>query len=306
MAYTTASAVLVQHNTRNMTRHILLLLASGTVSTRAAMAPHQVPLFTPSELSVTSPRLEQVLTTTGLLALPLPSGGDVCRTSALRGLCQCATSPDFARIEGTDEISLFDGQTTRQSLATATLGNSPLPLGEDLARICGPETAEAMEELRDQVAEVSKLFSEALDKLLRNPGIPILQNSYGGSYHSVSSIVQAASNLEHFHVYSKPRSTDTDSKPAIRVHTDAGLFLAFVPALACEGNHDESFFLRDAQGKLRQAIFPPSSVAIMLGTGAEYWLETTLQLRATRHSVHLEHGTSRAWYGMSKFPRGKR
>lgn len=283
-----------------MTKLLLLRLALSTLCALAVEDGHKVPLFTLRELEKNTARnrLEDVLTSTGLLALPLSSGKD--RTAALSGLCRCAEAPQFQELRGADGVTLGDGQTVRQSLATATVGNSPLPLEEDLSKACGSDTALAMEALRDQVAEASQSFLKALDQLVGNPSQPILQNSYGGRYHSVSSIVHAASNLEHFHLYSKKQSGT--NQLALQVHTDAGLFLAFVPAWNCQENSatDESFYLKDARGNLQRAIFPPNAVAIMLGAGAENWLNTRLPLKATRHAVQMESGTRRAWYGMSK------
>jgi hypothetical protein len=57
----------------------------------------------------------------------------------------------------------------------------------------------------------------------------------------------------------------------------------------------------------RVAVFPQANegeavIAIMLGTGAQHWLDMPhgLQLKATRHSVKMRGGESRVWYGMSE------
>eukprot|EP00980_Cylindrotheca_fusiformis_P017031 scaffold5217_cov147-Cylindrotheca_fusiformis.AAC.1 len=70
----------------------------------------------------------------------------------------------------------------------------------------------------------------------------------------------------------------------------------------CAGDSDDrSFYVRDAQGILQQAIFPRNSVAIMLGAGAQHWLAASdISLKATQHSVQMEAGARRAWYGLSK------
>ena len=287
---------------------------------------HTVPSFKVTDLraGVGFGRLREALTTTGLIALSLDNGEEFenLRKTALGGLCQCASSSsgkDFTQLEGSDSILLGDGQTTRSTLATATLGRSPLPLTSELPNICGAETAQAMDLLRDQVAHASATFIEALDELLlreerfggASSGQPLLHNSYGGSYHTISSIVQASSNLEHFHIYSKedkPRNEQVSSRPALQMHTDAGLFLAFVPAHDCATaeDRDKSFYLQVPSSvsshEIMQALFPRSSVAIMLGAGAEHWLKSPerLSLRATHHSIQMEAGDSRAWYGMSK------
>jgi hypothetical protein len=149
-------------------------------------------------------------------------------------------------------------------------------------------------------------------------------------YYSVSSIVDDSVNLEHFHVYSKKTkeqetasSVDAVIDHALDWHTDGGLFLAFLPAESC--NHDvgtTSIIPQDDSFRIKKfhdpnnsessftevrAVFPAQEqqdgeviVAIMLGEGAEKWLNTpdSLKLRATRHAVKMKSGERRAWYGM--------
>jgi hypothetical protein len=320
--------------------HLFLLLillnspscrAIGVAGKEAAEEEvHVVPSFSVSDLQ-TGRRygeLIQALTSTGLISITPPEDNEfeTARSDALTGLCHCASSSeDFSAVEGTDSILLGDGQTVRSTLATATVGtNSPLPLPSKLDEVCGAETTQSLDALRDQVAYLSQAFIQAFDQVLarerqQDPeyifyqaptsnATILLRNSYGGFYHSVSSIVQASSNLEHFHYYSKPTrrpATEEDQKPALELHTDAGLFLSFVPALQCRdtSSGDQSFYLQTSAQRVQRAVFPPNSVAIMLGAGAEHWLKTpsTLSLKATRHSVQMHSGDSRAWYGMSKY-----
>lgn len=306
------------------TASVILLVLSAVLSVASfdlsgkAQAPlvHQAPLFSTEDLRLGRRSLElaRVLTTTGLLAVSWPQEASKVKRTALEGLCHCSSHSEFQQLDGTDSILLGDGQTVRSSLATATIGHSPLALSSPLVeQVCGHTTVSAMEDLRDHVATAAQVFTEALDNLLNlsksnilSLDAPLLSNSYGGSYHSIDSIVQASSNLEHFHVYSKPSSSQgTRNGPALQVHTDAGLFLAFVPAHSCQGdisNVDNSFYVQDTDGQLKQVNFPTNAVAIMLGTGAEQWLHTPskLALKATRHSVKVDAGHARAWYGMSK------
>ena len=93
----------------------LSLLWLGT----AAASVHHVPLFQAPQLS-RNPFFFETLSTTGLLALPLPNPR--ARAVALGGLCQC--SHKLKDIEGGDSITLRDGQTVRSSLATATASPS--------------------------------------------------------------------------------------------------------------------------------------------------------------------------------------
>lgn len=98
-------------------------------------------------------------------------------------------------------------------------------------------------------------------------------------------------------------------------HTDAGLFLTFVPAHDCDGIHnnnanDASFFVRTTtnNGTVHAVTFPPNTRAvIMIGAGAQQWLrqqhhdDAVPRLAATVHAVRMPDGQSRrAWYGKSK------
>ncbi|CAB9496852.1 mucin 13, cell surface associated [Seminavis robusta] len=309
----------------------LLVSAALLSCTRsAALSSNYEPLvFSSSELikEENLPRLAEALTTTGLVAITTTATTTATTTKqvALNGLCGCQNKikdeKSFHELKGADTVLLGDGQTVRSTLATATVGFSPLPLDTpELAAQCGEDTVQAMETLRDQVAQTATVFLSAVDNLLLQAKRqelytssyqkPLIKTSYGVTYNSISSIVKAATNLEHFHVYSKNSSSllsenHSQHEPALQVHSDAGLFLAFVPAHSCNSDMatgaDQSFLIKDpADGQLKPVAFPPNSIAIMLGAGAEQWLNTpdTLPLKATRHAVHMQAGQSRAWYGM--------
>ena len=119
-----------------------------------------------------------------------------------------------------------------------------------------------------------------------------------------------ANHLEHFHVYNKEPEVGSfelvgNTPDTLQWHTDAGLFLAFVPGVTCgkDGDTpDTSFWVMDpATRRPARAVFPRGSIAIMMGVGAEHWMDTPgLALKATKHAVKMKHGITRAWYGMSK------
>ena len=158
------------------------------------------------------------------------------------------------------------------------------------------------------------------------------ENNENGGYSTIASILKDANHLEHFHLYSKKNTDDNHTEVqnddqaqaidgALDWHTDGGLFLAFIPGQHChetnDGN-DDSFRITvpskdksNRKGIEMKAIFPDSAtnnnpneivVAIMLGAGAEHWLNTpkSLELKATKHAVKMKVGDIRAWYGMSK------
>ena len=333
---------------------LLLLLPLLLGASAAAPLPYRVPSFDLQELRDVAAGgygrredLVRALGTSGLLAVALdgPSGGRLLqdRDAALEGLCGCAASSpgDGGRpllsVPGTDGSTLADGRTARTTLATATVGRSPLPLPTaELEGACGGSAslASSMEGLRDAVAEGSAAFVAALDGLIRDgaarPAAPtrgaLLRSTDGASYRTVSDIVGASKSLEHFHVYEREKegrggpgsasasASDSDSdsdSDSLGLHTDAGLFLAFVPAISCGNTHpsstsanrDSAFYVLDPlDGKTKVAVFPQDrpSVIIMLGIGAERWLDVDspgLGLRATRHKVRMDPGGRRAWYG---------
>lgn len=166
---------------------------------------------------------------------------------------------------------------------------------------------DSAESMRDMVAWASYAFMKSLDRLLLRNGQAniLLTTTRNTPFYSISSIVKASQNLEHFHVYSKQEDAGDQANPAessvLDVHTDAGLFLAFVPGMRCNGADDSSDFYVSVNGSLKKAVFPSGSVGIMLGMGAERWLDTPLPLRATRHAVQMEKGQRRAWYGLSTY-----
>lgn len=282
----------------------------------AKIKDYNVPVFTVAELQAGSRTkdLADVLATTGLISVvgteKDKSVFTTTRQDALLGLCGCMKwnrndKSGFAFVEGADSSLLSDG-TTRTTLATATVGSTPLPLYDDelVEAGCSSHTVQSMDTLRDQVAWVSHAFVEALDELLVATGgghrEALLEASRGNAFATVASIVKASHNLEHFHVYEK--AENAGGHQVLDVHTDAGLFLTFVPGMQCDTAEvgTSGFYVQD-NGVLKRAIFRDDSVGVMLGVGAENWLRaTSTPLRATRHAVNMQAGQSRAWYGMSK------
>lgn len=261
------------------------------------------------------------------------------REKAFRGLCRCMagrTNDEFINtVDNTDRSLLSDGMTTRTSIATATIRGTPLSLpNEQIERVCGNQVPEAMETLRDYVSIVTDAFLGSIDHLIRHSFSLQQENSNcsgkkkrsillrtleGEEYSTVKAIVDASQNLEHFHLYSRPSTLPgdelssigggaivEDDDVAIPTHVDAGLFLSFIPAYSCRDdstyNVDLSFHV-NVGGETKPAVFPPDSVIVMLGAGAEHWLKlpSLLPLRATKHAVKIKDGNIRAWYGMSKW-----
>ena len=331
---------------------LLLTLIGSTFSIgsslqKSSIIPYDVPSFTFDDIKSGhfDKDVKSILTSTGLLAIRLPlSSSDRNPSRIVEGLCACAHNID-ATIPGGDRILLNDAVTTRSTIATATHGLSqPLALPEkEVSLACGSSVVKGMEETRDTVSRVtSEAFLPALDRLVKRSvmtqtqsgrltsAMSILTKTNGEEYESITTVVEDAVHLEHFHVYSKEEHDNKeedkrrgDAVPvddALDWHTDAGLFLAFIPGVSCGEvtalvEEDSSFRVlipKEIGGTTimeeRVAVFPQTNegeavVAIMLGTGAQHWLDMPddLNLKATKHAVKMRDGESRVWYGMSKF-----
>jgi hypothetical protein len=342
-----------------------LLLAHGASNTvgnkNTAVPVYNVSPFHISDLrdGTKDEELTRILTTTGILSIRVPILHDdnheddtqshFSLSSLSSTLCKCA--PSFSKIQGGDVNLLHDHRTTRHTIATATMGlDAPVPLPhEDIVQYCGRDDNDRMnvenwELARDYVSHaVSYAFLPALDRILslvssnekeeKKEGQWMMKRN-GDSYHSISSIVQDAIHLEHFHVYHKNIMDSTQDQDAATVatttatvrrteehalkwHTDAGLFLAFLPAMNCvsEGNGDDdieddaSFYIKVPTEDQRQeqphlVQYPVANsneilVNIMMGAGMEEWIQspTELQIKAARHAVKMKDGESRAWFG---------
>lgn len=307
----------IQH--RSLLVSLLAILLAPT-SVAKCHATHKVPAFTLDELRLGHrlPELSEILRTTGLFSVKTSSQPSLYRSVAMEGLCRCLDDPfwsqakDQGTLDEVDRVLLADGLTARTTVATATIGKTPLSLSDRdmVGTICSRETIDAMENLRDEVAVVSDAFVKSFDRL-NGLGVydmmdepPLLESESGFTYQTIASIVSSANHLEHFHHYKKGKSpvpkSDDDEK-SMDWHTDAGLFLTFLPAWDCATSGtkaDKSFLVLLPGGKQAQAQFEPDTIAVMLGAGAEHWLHSSLNLRATRHSVQMEDDDARTWYGM--------
>ena len=264
--------------------------------------------------------LLQALATTGMFAIERDDSDVTASTAhlALEEWCRCAAENTGSNKDNagtfTQVMELEDGMTQRTTLASATVGTELLALNEEM---CGPTVTALMEDLRDDMAQVSQAVVQALDRVVssRTGSSTLLYDTNGKSYKTVSSIVADATHLEHFHVYEKKQAQEESHQKTLAFHTDAGLFLAFVPGYDCQdlqdidtstsANNHHSFWIRDADGIERPVQFDSQKTraVVMMGAGAEQWLFSQQQsnvesqplLRATTHAVELQPGQTRAW-----------
>lgn len=152
-----------------------------------------------------------------------------------------------------------------------------------------------------------------------------------------SNLVGDGDQLEHFHSYSQQSQTAKAVKTAqdaktIEYHTDAGLFILFTPALYSDdiferrGDHADFKYLdrdgvehsivvqssadKDALNSPNVHVVAPDTVILMMGQGAEQYLNPVLQnnmlgeytkLRAVPHALTMSSGKDdtevrRNWY----------
>eukprot|EP01082_Thalassiosira_pseudonana_P012323 g11060.t1 g11060 contig48:59168-61539(+) len=260
------------------------------------------------------------------------------RKQALSSLCTCPTftSGAFEEVvqshpKDLQQIILPDG-SVRRTIATATVGFDtvetvaasssslmkeahPLELPRFFQSQCGVDAYNSLEDLRDVVASVVDLFVGQLDverNGVRDSGEGVRRAEIGEGRESYRDILGGANHLEHFHVYSKPSSSDDDATatgPTLDYHTDAGFFLAFVPAMDCHSSlvDNTSFYLKNNNGgeiEIQALQFREDEVVIMMGAGAQYWLnggekqrDNTQPLVAASHALRLQPNAHRAWYG---------
>jgi hypothetical protein len=275
------------------------------------------------------------------------------RATALNGLCTCAYDADH----GTDSYggnndhifrTVVGQRSDKSSISRTTFAAATLPKNirrrlpvTKLTQACGVNVVNAMKTLREHVSEATSLFTGAIDQMLvisaKNQEQQLLFTNQGDSFGSLASIIESSSHLEHFHLYEKHDKSEStmaginskvnDDNLILDLHTDAGLFLAFVPGYNCNFNSDDGWarsglYVRDSTesnslSKLKRVIFPKNSVGVLLGIGMQNWITTSpiikslqnpnskdttrISFEATHHAVYMPLGEqSRTWYGTSK------
>ena len=254
----------------------------------------------------------------GAVAITSVPGLASARAGALRQVATCL----LERSSDVNERVLDDG-TVRQTIGTRTLRGD----AEPLRTACSLEEAD---HLRSIVDLAVRRFARSLEPLLRHDA------QLPGGATSLTELVLGAEHLEHFHQYAPPTEAPpsstsggenaTTGRPtaertaeraaALALHTDAGLFVAIVPALhlrwttgvlapATDGGAADSFgtdvlatdgfYIERADGvKARLAAHASaSSLLFVLGDGWHHWLNPhlTTALRAAPHALTMQAAT---------------
>ncbi|GBG27408.1 High affinity copper uptake protein 1 [Hondaea fermentalgiana] len=131
-------------------------------------------------------------------------------------------------------------------------------------------------------------------------------------FTSVRDLIDAGSQLEHMHVYSRSQHKSTDehggTSAALDLHEDAGLFILFVPAVnfGKSASAADGFTLELASGERVTPVFPRdgNTIVLMIGAAFERLVNprSRVPLRAMPHELHVSHGSTRAWFGKMFLP----
>ena len=300
---------------------VLLLCASAPL---AAAAPTFIAECDAADWSAEC--LRKALQLDGAVAVARVPGLASAREQALLSVARCtASSPN-----GASELVLADG-TSRRSLGTRTLHGVAEPL-------LGCDTDDAAAALRAVVDQFARRLLRALQPLQRGPSALLAE--HGRSYASLEALADAGEQLEHFHAY-WPAPVQPSSAPhavekaeAVPLHTDAGLFIAIVPALyaasaaqAPGGSRaplvaianpeadavHEGFCVQRWDGATMK-VDPASeagALVFVVGEGWSQWLNPQLStpLRAAPHRMTMPHRLgatqpqwTRVWYGRMYLP----
>jgi len=250
----------------------------------------------------------------GIVAVDMPADFGALRAAALTAVHHCiADTPDVAR-------ETFADGTVRSSLATAM--DSPL------------EGCEGTDLFRGVVHAVVHAFAKRLGDVYDLAG-PLLA-SEERTYDDVVSIVdEEANHLEHFHSYYSDSTTEGAKKhttqETIELHTDQGLFIAFVQPENFfddenENLNNEKDTPRGAKGhdknlarfevRLRDGstvdvpLDSPAyanTIFFALGDGVEQFVNARVggsgpSLRPCPHSLTMADSYRRTWYGLMVLP----
>ena len=269
--------------------------------------------------------VRQALQLDGAVALDVP-GMASARMVALTATAKCLASTPMGR------TTLPDG-TSRATIGSHTVRGVSGPL--EGCHEAEDETAA----MRALVNQASVRFLELVQPLMRS-GSKMLRTNEATPYTSLADLARAGEQLEHFHAYRASEAAPSSgnrspasaaSSVAVPLHTDAGLFIAIVPALRLISSDEAAFSplaetitpdhdatgsaemtMRDgflvqrwdgSEARIRPRPSAPP-VVFVIGEGWSTWINPLLSspLRAAPHAMMMPRqpsvaGTVRSWYG---------
>ena len=281
----------------------------------------------------------------GSVALRTP-GLSAARNAALPAAIACINSGKVTA-DDLSEVRLPDG-TMRMTVGTRTINGAAEPLPAEC-----PALADATAAMRALVDGATHQLLRALQPLQAHPAA--LLATKDGSYATLAAVAHAGEQLEHFHAYhmrdedapTAPAADDTHdphtapSLPAVPLHTDAGLFIAIVPAMHlrvdhaqpgrpssytptppprdADGGRHDGFYVQQWDGT-RARVAPEdeaAAVIFVIGDGWAQWLNPRLTspLRPAPHAMAMATAggggdmaaggapvMARVWYGRMYLP----
>jgi hypothetical protein len=277
--------------------------------------------------SHTSDLLMDALTNYGIVSIKnLPGRYIDSKNKALAYLNACALESS-----ATQEHAFPDG-TVRLTMATRTVpgpgGQQEVKHGVSSESLACDDFSDASDMLRGSVSQAVRAFSARLSSVLNSASsTPLLSTkNHEHVFETFEDVVEYGEHLEHFHSYrhSETATAEKRSIDTIEMHTDQGVFIAFVPALMVDTSSTEEaaetisqsskghFYIQLKDGSRALVNFNENDLVIMLGDGVNQIINPIIapsgvSLRATPHALDMESNSSgsnraRVWYGRMVLP----
>lgn len=204
------------------------------------------------------------------------------------------------------QLNLPDG-TRRRTLATHSKGCK----GDSNLKVADHDACSGFQEashiFRQTFAQVVETFGDVLATALNMDQLkPVLVDGANNGY-SFNEIFAQGDQLEHFHVYDKKESKNTN-EDSIEWHIDQGLALAFTPGMV-DGKASDGFYISLSDGATVMVEFEDKDdVVVLLGDGVNQYINRALDpeqppLRAVPHAFRMPATSApRVWYGRMVLP----
>jgi len=264
------------------------------------------------------------LTSDGMLTVTDIPGYETLKRDAMLAFYECTKEADAKA-----HVVPFPDGTARTTIAThTTVDDGAVSLLDSATSDACKSFVSTSDQLRAVVAHVVDLFAARLSVLLdANVEHPIMASHDGiVVFDTLADAVREGEHLEHFHLYHKTanHTAVSDAKPTIELHTDQGMFIAFVPgqwvesnngggqerklaSSSSEGGHGSDVFsIQLPDGSIRPVHFDDGDLAFVLGDGIHQYINPKIKngkkLRAVPHAMNmpttsLEKDITRVWYG---------
>lgn len=248
------------------------------------------------------------LTTSGIISITgIPDMNH--KDGAMSAFLGCA-----AMSKATEEHKFPDG-TRRRTMATHCLPDFKGTIDHNTSSEVCESFNQAGDSFRSIVSTVTQAFANRLSDffdLNGNTNEPLLSTATNFPFPSLASIVENGEHLEHFHEYQKLEQSEEEE--TIEMHTDQGLFIAFIPgrmidhADPTKTKLTSGFFIEEQDGTVVEVTFDKEDdLVFMLGDGVNQYVNDRLfkKLRAVPHTLLLaphDKKKSRVWYGRMVLP----